>query len=265
MSMQLFTLGLSYLVPLLFAASGILIVGRLTFDRLRLRNAAAARGAFALIFLAGAAAAAPYVRRAATLVSAEHAFGRADWLTAADRYASYARLRGSSVGRAGARRALALMNLRRYADAEAAFLASFPRVERGTFRARPNEVLSLGLCRYYTGRLDAAERTVRAVSPGVSPIRDYVLGRILDRRGDANAAVAAFQTSLAAAPCFYPALYQLVRVLRREGRETEAHAALESFCPPGTRQNRAQLASLAPRPEGQGIPPEKEFYFVQED
>src|ERR1017187_4980347 len=37
MSMQLFTLGLSYLVPLLFAASGILIVGRLTFDRLRLR------------------------------------------------------------------------------------------------------------------------------------------------------------------------------------------------------------------------------------
>lgn len=264
MSMQLFTLGLSRLVPLLFAASGVLIAGRLAYDRLLPRRAAAARAAFALILLAGGAAMAPYVWRAAALVSAEHAFWRADWPAAADRYSSYARLRGSSLGRAGARQAVALMNLRRYADAETAFLASFPRA-RGIFRARPNDVLSLGLCRYYMGRLDAAERTVRAVSPGVSPIRDYILARILDRHGDANAAVAAFQGSLAVAPCFYPALYQLVRVLRREGREPEANAALASFCPAGAQQNRAQLAPLAPRPEGQGIPPEKEFHFVQED
>jgi hypothetical protein len=265
MSMQLFTLGLSRLVPLLFAASGVLIVGRLAYEGLRLRHAAAARGSFALILLAGGATMTPYVWRAATLVSAEHAFLRADWPAAAGRYTSYVRLRGSSLGRAGARRAIALMNCGRYADAETALLASFPRAERGTFRARPNDVLSLGLCRYYMGRLDAAERTVRAISPGVSPIRDYVLGRILDRRGDANAGVAAFRASLAAAPCFYPALYQVVRVLRREGRETEAHAALASFCPAGNQQDRAQLASLAPGPEGQGIPPEKEFYFVQED
>lgn len=265
MSMQLFTLGLSRLVPLLFAASGILIAGRLASDRLRPRHAAAARGAFALILLAGTAAMTPYVWRGGTLLSAEHAFSRADWQAAADRYASYARLRGSSRGRAGARRALALMNGGRYADAETAFLASFPRAERGTVRASQSDILSLGLCRYYTGRLDAAERTVRAASPGASPIRDYVLGRILDRRDDTNAAVKAFQASLATAPCFYPALYQLVRVLRRDGRETEAHAALDSFCPAGAQQNRAQLASLAPRPEGQGIPPEKEFYFVQED
>jgi tetratricopeptide (TPR) repeat protein len=265
MSMQVLTLGLSRLVPLLFAASGVLIVGRITYDRLRPRHDAAARGAFALILLASGAAMAPYVRRAATLVSAEHAFWRADWPAAADRYASYARLRGSSAGRAGARRALALMNLGRYADAETAFLASFPRAQRGTFQASPNEVLSLGLCRYYLGRLDAAELTVRAVSPRVSPIRDYVLGRILDRRGDANLALAAFQASLSAAPCFYPALYQRVRILRREGREADAHAALDSFCPAGTQRDREQLALLAPRPEGQGIPPEMEFYFVQED
>jgi len=265
MSMQLFALGLSRLVPLFFASSGVLIVGRLLYDRLRPRHTAAARGAFAMILLAGAGAMAPYVWRASTLVSAEHAFWRADWPAAERRYSSYAGLRGSSLGRPGARRAIALMILRRYADAEAAFLASFPRAERGTFRASPNDILSLGLCRYYMGRLDAAERTVRAVSPGLSPIRDYVLGRILDRRGDASAAVATFQASLAAAPCFYPALYQLVRVLRREERETEANAAFDAFCPAGAQKDREPLALLAPRPEGQGIPPEKEFYFVQED
>lgn len=265
MSIQLFELGLAHLVPLLFAASGVLIVGRLAYDWLGPRHAAAARGAFALILLAGAAAVAPYVRRAATLVSAEYAFWRADWPAAAGRYSSYARLRGSSLGRAGARRAIALMNLRRYADAETAFLASFPSAERGTFRATPNDVLSLGLCRYYMGRLDAAERTVRAVSPGASPLRDYVLGRILDRRGDTSGALAAFRASLATTPCFYPGLYQLVRGLRREGRETEAQAALQSFCRAGAPQDRAQRAALAPELEGKGIPPEREFYFVQED
>jgi len=262
MSMQLFTLGLSRLVPLLFAVSLVLIVGRLAYDRLRRRHARAARGAFALILLAGGAAMAPYGWRAATLVSAEYAFGRADW-PAADRfYSSYARLAGSSRGRAGSQWGIALMNLKRYADAEAAFLASFPPARRGSFRASPKDVLSLGLCRYYTGRLDAAERTVRAVSPRVSPVRDYVLGRISDRRGDAGAAVAAFQASLAAAPCFYPALYQLVRSLREAGRETEARAALDSFCPSGARDGRAQRAALAPELEGNGIPPEREFDFV---
>lgn len=263
--MQLFTLGLSRLVPLLFASSVVLIVGRLAYDRLSRRHAAPAPGAFALILLAGGAAIAPYVWRAATLVSAEYAFGRRDWPTAEGRYSSYIRLRGSSFGRAGARRALALMNLRRYADAETALLRSFPRAERGIFRASPKDVLSLGLCRYYMGRLDAAERTVRAVSASVSPIRDYVLGQILDRRGDTNAAVGAFHASLAATPCFFPSLYQLVRVLRREGRESEADAALRSFCPAGAQQNRAEMAPLARRPEGRGIPPEREFYFVQED
>jgi tetratricopeptide (TPR) repeat protein len=264
MSMQLFTLGLSRLVPLLFAASGILIAGRLAYDRLRPRHVAAARGTFALILLTGAAAMAPYVWRGGILLSAEHAFSRADWKAAVDRYASYARLRGSSQGRAGARRALALMNFGRYADAEAAFLASFPPSKQGTFRATPNDVLLLGLCRYYTGRLGAAERTMRAVSPGVSPIRDYVLGRILDSRGATDMAVGAFRASLAAEPCFYPGLYQLVRTLRLEGRETEARAALESFCPTDTPQDRAQRAALAPVPAGRTLP-EREFYFVQED
>ena len=233
MSMQLFTLGLSRLVPLLFAASGILIAGRLAYDRLRPRHAAAARGTFALILLTGAAAMAPYVWRGGILLSAEHAFSRADWKAAVDRYASYARLRGSSQGRAGARRALALMNFGRYADAEAAFLASFPPSKQG-------------------------------VSPGVSPIRDYVLGRILDSRGATDMAVGAFRASLAAEPCFYPGLYQLVRTLRLEGRETEARAALESFCPTDTPQDRAQRAALAPVPAGRTLP-EREFYFVQED
>lgn len=264
MSMQLLTLGLSRIVPLLFAASFVLIAGRLAYDRLSPRRAAAGRGAFALVVLAGAAALTPYVGRAATLVSAEYAFSRADWAAAASRYSSYARLRGSSLGRAGARQALALMNLGRYADAEAAFLASFPRASHGTLRISPKDVLSLGLCRYYTGRLDAAERTLRAVSPGVSPIRDYVLGQILDRRGEAEAATAALRASLVTAPCFYPALYQLVRVLRRDGREAEARAALERFCPAGGQRGPTPPAPPL-RLDGPQIPPEREFHFVQED
>lgn len=264
MSMHVFTVGLSRLVPLLFAASAILVGGRLAYDALRPRHLAAARGAFALILLAGAAFLFPWVRRGATLVSAEHAFWKADWATAADRFGAYARQRGSWTGRTGSRRALALMNLGRYAEAEAAFLASFQRVPGGTVKADPNDILSLGLCRYYTGNFDAAERTVRAVSPNVSPVRDYVLGRILDRRGDTAGSVAALRASLAQAPCFYPALYHLVRALRRDGRESEARTAADAFCPGRPSQDRAQRAALLAG-DGSSIPPEREFKFVQEE
>jgi tetratricopeptide (TPR) repeat protein len=260
--MSLFTLGLSRLVPLLFAASAVLVLGRLAYDRLLPRHARAARAAFALILLAGAAAAVPWVRRGSALVSAERAFERAEWDVAADRYAAYARLRGSALGRAGSRRALALMNLRRWAEAEAAFLESFPRRSTATVRATPNDVLSLGLCRYYTGRFDAAERTMRALAPGLSPVRDYVLGRILERRGEPAGAISAFRASLGQSPCFYPSLYHLVRALRAAGRGMEAAAALDAFCPGGGTQARERDAVLAP--EGP-LPPDKEFYFVQEN
>ncbi|HVO49797.1 MAG TPA: hypothetical protein VMV60_02295 [Thermoanaerobaculia bacterium] len=265
MSMQFFTLGLSRLVPLLFAASAVLVAGRLVHDGLRPRHAAAARVAFAVVLLAGAAVLIPWVRRGVTLLAAERAFWRSDWATAAERYADYARLGGSSAGRPGARRALALMNLRRFAEAESAFLASFPRAKNGTFRANPNDVLSLGLCRYYTGRLDDAERTVRAVAPGVSPVRDYTLGRILDRRGDPGGAVAAFRSSLAQAPCFYPALYHLVRTLRRVGRAGEARAAAAAFCPAGAKEDRVAREALLAGEDAAAVPPEKEFYFVEEN
>ena len=260
MSMELFTLGLSRLVPLLFAASAVLVAGRLVHDWLRPRHATAARAAFAVVLVAGAAIVAPWVRRGVTLLAAERAFSRSDWAPASDRYADYARLGGCP----GARRARALMNLRRWPEAEAAFLASFPRAANGSFRATPNDVLSLGLCRYYAGRLEDAERTVRAVAPGVSPVRDYTLGRILDRRGDPGAAEAAFRSSLAQAPCFYPALYHLVRMLRREGRADEARAAAGAFCPAGAPEDRAARAALLAG-DAAAIPPEKEFYFVQEN
>lgn len=264
MSMQVFTMGLSRLVPLLFAASAILVLGRIAYDRLRPHREQAARGIFALILLGGAAALAPWAWRGAVLTSAEHAFWRADWAAAADRYAHYARLRGSFPGRTGARRALALMNLRRFDEAESAFLASLPRPGHGTVQASPNDVLSLGLCRYYTGRLDAAERTVRAVAPGVSPMRDYILGRIHDRMGESGEAVAAFRASLAQAPCFYPSFYHLVRALRRDGHDAEARSAIASFCPSREPSRVSPLTALLPGTEGE-VPPEKEFYFVQED
>ena len=262
MSMSLFALGLSRLVPIVFAASAVLVVGRLAYDRLRPHHTLAARLAFALILIGGAAASVPWIRRGAALLSAERAFEKADWAAAADRYVEYIRLRGSSLGRAGSRRALALMNLGRFSEAEVAYLESFPRRSAGTVRATPNDVLSLGLCRYYTGRLDAAERAVRAIAPGVSPVRDYVLGRIQARRDDPNGAVAAFQASLAQSPCFYPGLYHLVRTLRTAGREAEARAAVEAFCPGGAPQDRGRRASLLPA-DG-SLPPEKEFYFVQD-
>lgn len=264
MSMHVFTVGLSRLVPLLFAASAILVGGRLAHDALRPRHVDTARAVFTLILLAGAAFLFPWVRRGVTLVSAEHAFWKADWAGAADRYDAYARQRGSWTGRTGSRRALALMNLGRYAEAEAAFLATFQRSGGGTVKASPNDVLSLGLCRYFMGNLDAAERTVRAVAPSVSPVRDYILGRILDRRGDSAGAVAALRASLERAPCFYPGVYHLVRTLRRDGRESEARAAVDAFCPAGALQTRAQGAALLPG-EGTSIPPEREFTFVQEN
>lgn len=264
MSMHVFTVGLSRLVPLLFAASAVLVAGRLAYDALRARHGAAARAVFALILLGGAAFLFPWARRGATLVSAEHAFWKSDWAKAADRFDAYARQHGSWTGRTGSRRALALMNLGRYADAEAAFLASFRRSPGGTVKADPNDILSLGMCRYYTGHLDAAERTVRAVAPEVSPVRDYILGRILDRRGDAAGAVAALRASLARAPCFYPGLYHLVRTLRRDGRDAEARAAVDAFCPAGASQARSQRAALLSG-DASSIPPEKEFTFVQED
>jgi hypothetical protein len=265
--MQLYTMALSRLVPLLFLASAFLIAGRFVHDRARERHPALARWLFGAVLLSGALVAAPFVLRAVALLSAERAFQARAWSVAAERFGTYAALRGEAKGTEGYRWALALMNSGRYPEAEGVLVRSFPRRSGGTVPIQPDRVLALAVCRYYSGRHELAKRTLLALPPGVSAVRDYLLGRIAETDGSRDASLAAYREALRREPGFYPALYQLVRLLVLEDRPAEAAAALAEFeRKAGPRFASPEVAELARAVRRESPPPgPKEFRIVQEE
>ena len=265
--MQLYTMALSRLVPLLLLVSVFLIAGRFVHDRARGSHPALARPLFGAVLLCGALVVAPLVARDSILVGAERAFQAGDWPTAARRFETFAALRGTARGNEGYRWALALMNSHRYSDAESVLIRSFPPPGERTVAIRPDRVLALAVCRYYTGRHELARKTLLAIPPGLSAVREYLLGRIDEEEGMRDASVANYREALRREPGFYPALYQLVRVLVLEGRLAEAEGAVESFeRKAGPRSANTALDDLKRAARRASPPPgPKEFLLVQAD
>lgn len=265
--MQLYTMALSRLVPLLFLVSVFLIAGRFVHDRARQSHPALAKPLFGAVLVCALLVVSPFVARAWVLVRAEHAFQAANWPVAAERFEIYAELRGSARGNEGYRWALALMNAHRYAEAESVLVRSFPPPGERTVAIRPDRVLALATCRYYAGRRDLARKTLLALPPGISAVRDYLLGRIAEEEGSRDASLASYRDALLREPGFYPALYQTVRLLVLEGRRADAEAAVEAFQrKAGPRSGKSEIDALKRSARGDSPPPEpKEFLLVQAD
>lgn len=240
-----FSLGLSRLVPLLLWASVLLVAGRALHDRLAGRSSLMAKAAFVTIVAGGLAVAGPFAVRSAFLVGALDAHLEGRWSDAVLRWSTYRELGGDPSLRTRQRWAESLVALRRYREAEALLLGGLQESSKGRVRASPEVVFTLGVCRYYSGRWTEAERTLRAVDTKPTRyLRDYLLGRLAERRGERAAAEAFYGASLKADPSFFPALYQLVRVAREAGDRQAALRLVEESRARIRRGDTAAFSSL---------------------
>jgi tetratricopeptide (TPR) repeat protein len=271
--MTVFSLALSRLVPLLFVASAVLVAGRFLYERYRGARPWLARVLFAAILGLGVLGGTPYVLRSTLLVAAETRFEMQDWTGADREFALYARLGGRLGPKRGADWASALMNLRAWPQAEAVLLSG---VERGDLRQRgggggagakiaPNSLYLLGVCRYFDGRFDAAERTLAAVGAGPFFLRQYLLGRLAERRGDLARARDAYRQALAANPALFPAVYQAARLALAGGDPAAASALLDRFEAGPAGGDPAKTAGIRQALASHSQLPDVEFEFLQMD
>lgn len=253
--MYLLSGALARLVPLFFGAALALVGARMLHDRLRPRGTGVARASFALVLAGAALLAFPFARRSTMLLAAERAFARGEWDAASVRFSRSVRPGGRLDGTPGVHWGVALMNQKRWGDAERVLLGTIRRPGHGPVRARPDTVQALGVCRYYEGRLDLAARTLSAARlPGLDSLTDYFLGRIADRAGDAGAAERLYLACLRSQPGFHPARHQLTRLLMLAGRREEALRLVSEA---------DALPALRSSVERREVPPASEFFVVQ--
>jgi len=258
-------LAVARLVPLLLFSSLVLVVGRAAYDRYRVRHEILARLLFAALLAVGLLAAAPYSLASSALVRAELAVTRGAWADAASHFDTYARLAGRPADHLARDWVVALMNLREWDRAER-LLQEGVKAEGGGAITTPDTVYLLGICRYYQGRREYAEKTLRALSQGPAfPLREYLLGKLGEERGDARVAERHYRLALEIEPTLFAARYHLARLLASAGRMQEAGTILDQV-PEGTdrlRRNplyeplREAITGRSP------VPPPVEFALVQ--
>jgi len=264
--MNLLTLALSRAVPLLLLASASLVLARLVHDLVSRKSPAMGLAAFAAVLGLGVAALAPFSLRASCVVRGSAAFEHARW-SAASRAFSDLEAAGGKLGpRLGYEYGAALMNQRRFAEAERVLLGTVERRPGArTVAVSPRTVIALGVCRYHARRLDAAEKTFAAVqAPELAYLRSYFLGRIAELRGDRAAALRGYDAALSGLPAFLPAAFQLVRLRLAEGDGGGAAAALARV-PPRAFERDEGFRALAAHVESRTAPEAREFFVVFED
>jgi len=266
--MFIVTLLVARLVPMLLIASVALVAGRFAYDRYRGWNETAARAVFALILLLGAVGLAPAVFRARSLAAAEWNFGNMEWQRSVDAYDRYQRLGGRLGSSLGANHAKALMNIGQWDAAEETLLETVPREsESSSGVAAPSETIYLlGVCRYYSGRLGLARRTLESLpSSSAFFLASYYLGRIQERSGDPARAIELYRAGIELEPEFFASHYHLVRLLVETGQMESAAAAFnampESFSAGPQASHLGSLRSALMNPDTQI--PEVEFQIVQ--
>lgn len=262
--MFVLVLTVSRVVPLLFMWSAVLVAGRLLHDRYRPARPLAARGVFAGVLVLGLVGTTPWVLRSGALVAAEFWVSLGRWERADAAFELHQRLGGRPSRPLAHDWAVSRLNLGRWRGAEEVLLGTVSEAEEGGWLATPNTVYLLGVCRYYQGRWQAAERSLRAVEDSpVFFLRGYYLGRLAERRGEPEAAMELYRRCLELKPNLLAPRYQLVRLLLERGERQQARELVESYPSLGARREPLlDLLEKAVARPGVKLPP-TEFRLVQ--
>jgi hypothetical protein len=255
--MQTFILILSRLVPLSFLVSLTLVGSRYLHDLVLRGHPRLARWAFAGVSLVGLIAALPYTIRAGLIVGAQYAMIHGRWQAADLLYADYDGWNGLKSDEMVRRWANARMNAGNWPGAE--------EVLRMGEEPSPQTRVLIGLCQYYQSN-PAAEATLRTVPDMTATqlcLRDYLLGRIAQKRGDLGGAYLFYARSARWEANFFPSVYHGVRLSLVHGDPQRAAAILDGFTRQFPRQESASdVLTLRDAIARHSVPPDKEFIIV---
>ena len=254
--MELFVLALSRLVPLLVLISLTLAGSRYVHDLVLKRRPGAAKWAFAAVSFVGLLAIAPYAWRAVLVVGARWASQSGRWQLADLLHTEYDSWNGSRSETILHQWAYARMGEEDWKGAEEV-LALGDR--------SPQTLVLTGLCQYYLHDPRAGQTLASVGNESGTQlcVRDYLLGRIAQQRGDLGAAFALYARSARWEPGFFPSTFHGVRLALVAGRTAQAAAILDEFvkaypssaADPNIRLLRDCIARKR-------IPPDEEFHVV---
>jgi len=214
----------SRLAPLLLMLSAILVGMRWLHDQPTLAARRLNGLVAALWVMAGLVIAVPFAVRMGLIVGIRTAVDHHDFELAGARIEQYAFWGGRLEGNLLFARGVARAREGRVAEAIPDFLAAAR--SNDPLVSRSMAVLHAALGELALHRDAEAERLFLPLPD--SPVRDYCLGRIAERRGDARAE-AWFRRSLAVDPSFTPALYRLLRILSMRHDVAGAAQAVAEF------------------------------------
>ena len=255
--MQTFILVLSRLVPLSFLVSLTLVGSRYLHDLVLRGHPRLARWAFAGVSLVGLIAALPYTIRAGLVVGAQYAMLHGRWQAADLLYTDYDGWNGRRSDEMLRRWASARMNAGNWAGAE--------DVLRTADEPSPQARVLIGLCQYYQNN-PVAEATLRAVPDMTATqlcLRDYLLGRIAQKRGDLGHAYLLYAHSASWETNFFPSVYHGVRLSLVRGDAQRAAAILDGYTRQFPRQSGDRdVLTLRDAIAAHVVPQDKEFVVV---
>lgn len=248
------------IVPLLFAAAAVLIVGRALFDRYRSGNPLLAKVVFVGSIAVGAVVLGPHVMRSASSIGGAASFMLGRWEDADDWFALHERLGGHKSPNLVEQWAIAANNLGRFELVHRllAPLVADPRtpIPDGSLRV---ELLSMAY--YFNGCLTCAHSLLGALPQRHrTAISDYLEGRLAERSGLDKAAMRAYESSLARYKGFFPAAYQLARLRALGGDKAGFWSLVEQY---PQLSNEIRAAKVGAAAEGEMIVlPAKELRIV---
>jgi ATP/maltotriose-dependent transcriptional regulator MalT len=256
---EILSIAVGRLVPILFGLSFTLVAARVVADRVSRRERMSWL-VFVLVAFLGCLLVTPFAVRSAVLVDAEIAVRSGDPSRARARIEAYQDLGGTLRWRRAARWSLFLVRFSYWKETERILSKVLDPSEGVAEGIRADLWLVLGLSAYHLEDLARAENALLHVGkPRAETVylRDYILGRVLARRGTAQLAARAYESALERYPGFIPALYQLIR-LRLQAGDLVGARQLATRLPRGA--GPSPVVDLLDASVAEGVPPpEREF------
>jgi Tetratricopeptide repeat len=258
---EILSIAVGRLVPILFGLSFTLVAARVVADRASRRENVRWL-VFVLVLVLGCLLVTPFAVRSAALVGAEIAVRSGDSSRARSRIETYQDLGGTLRWRRAGRWSLFLVRFSYWKETERILSEVLDPSEGVAEGPRADLWMVLGLSAYHLGDLARAESALlHAGKPRAETgyLRDYILGRVLTRRGDPQLAERAYESALERYPGFIPALYQLIR-LRIQAGDIAGARRLATRLPRGA--GPSTVVDLLDASVAEGVPPPEREFFI---